>query len=90
MPSSDLIKLNIKTSSKVYFDGKVKSVTSYNDTGIFDILALHANFISIIKDKIILISADGIPQEFEIDKGVAYVTGNSIFIYLNPGKKLSK
>jgi len=43
----------------VYFDGDVKAVTSKNDTGIFDILPEHSNFISLITSPLTIRTLDG-------------------------------
>ena len=34
----------------ILFEGKVKALSSVNEMGPFDILPLHINFISVIKD----------------------------------------
>ncbi len=44
------LTLTIKSRDGIVFGGQVKSVTSTNDKGRFDILPKHANFISLVKD----------------------------------------
>ena len=75
------IHVNIKDRGKTFFDGDVTAISSYNDVGLFDVLPLHENFISLIKDKIIL--HDGINQkELKIENGLLKVKGSRINIYL--------
>ncbi|OGH23311.1 MAG: hypothetical protein A2958_00070 [Candidatus Levybacteria bacterium RIFCSPLOWO2_01_FULL_38_13] len=84
-----LILLKIQTKEGVTFDDKVKAFTSFNEKGIFDVLPQHENFISVIKDKIIIHKASGEDQEIKIDNGVLKVYENEAHVFLGltePGK----
>jgi F0F1-type ATP synthase epsilon subunit len=76
-----VIHLNIKDRGKVFFDGEVNAVSSYNEIGLFDVLPLHENFVSLIKDKIILHNPEGI-KEMKIETGLLKVRGDKVNIYL--------
>ena len=76
------ILLKIQTKEGMSFNDKVKAVTSYNDKGIFDVLAEHENFISVIKNKIIIHLLDGEDKEMKIDTGVLKVYTNEVHIFL--------
>ncbi|MFZ5425321.1 MAG: hypothetical protein ACOZAO_06010 [Patescibacteria group bacterium] len=87
----DFLEVIIRNRKKVFYDGQARSVSSYNDKGIFDILPLHANFISLIKDKIFLVTPDNQTEEISIDTGVLRTTLNGIEIYLDvTGEKSTK
>lgn len=75
------IHVNIKDRGKVFFDGEVNAVTSFNDLGIFDVLPMHENFISLIKNKIIL-HDDRNQKEMKIESGLLRANGNKVNIYL--------
>ena len=76
------IHVTIKNREKTVFDQDVTGVSSYNDVGLFDILPMHENFISLIQNKIIL--HDGTSQkEFNIDQGVVRVKDNKVEIYID-------
>jgi F0F1-type ATP synthase epsilon subunit len=60
----------------------VFAVTSVNQKGLFDILPEHENFISIIKDKIIVHKKRKDKQEIKIGTGVLKVTDNIVNIFL--------
>jgi len=77
-----LILLKIQTREGVSFNDKVKAITSFNEKGIFDVLPKHENFISIIKDKIIIHTTDGKDKEMKIDNGVLKVYENEAHIFL--------
>ena len=74
--------VSIKSKTKILFDGPVKTVSSKNERGVFDILPLHTNFITLISDYVIL--DKGLPTEkkFDIEKGVLYVLSNKVDVYV--------
>ena len=75
------LKVSITDRAGIVFEGEIDSLTSYNVKGQFDILPSHANFISIIKNKIIIQRA-GKKDEFAVDNGVLKVDNNEIKVYL--------
>jgi len=80
--NNPLILLKIQTKEGVSFNDKVKAITSYNEKGIFDVLPQHENFISVIKDKIIIHTTDGKDKEIKIDNGVLRIYENEAHIFL--------
>lgn len=78
----DLFHLKIVSKEGTLFDGDIKSLTSYNDKGKFDILGLHANFISIIYKKITIIDKNGGSKDMDIDKALLRNKENNLEIYL--------
>ncbi|OGH37823.1 MAG: hypothetical protein A3B44_01100 [Candidatus Levybacteria bacterium RIFCSPLOWO2_01_FULL_38_21] len=80
--SEPLILLKIQTKQGVLFNDRVKAITSFNEKGIFDVLPQHENFISVIKDKIIIHTTDGKDKEMKIDNGVLKVHENEAHIFL--------
>ncbi len=76
------ILLKIQTKEGISFNENVKAVTSFNEKGIFDVLPQHENFISVIKDKIIIHTTDGKDKEIKIDNGVLRVYENEADIFL--------
>lgn len=95
-PSDVVGNIRVKARSReaVIFEDDAVSVTSINDKGKFDVLPNHANFISIVKDYIIIRKQDGRDQKIEL-KGptVLKVWKNNVDIYLglgNPSAKTSE
>jgi F0F1-type ATP synthase epsilon subunit len=84
MPKPVNLALKIYGRNGVLFQGQVSSVSSANENGVFDILPGHANFISLIKSKIIY--RDAITkQEHEVRIGsqaVLKATGDGIVVFL--------
>lgn len=77
-----IFNLLIKSREGVLFDGKVKSVTSYNEKGIFDILSEHANFISLIEKKLTVVDLEDRKKEIDFDKALVRVRDNNVEVYL--------
>ena len=67
---------------KKNFKGKAKSVSSTNKVGNFDVLPHHSNFITVIKDKLIIRTDDENRVEYEFKKGVLKVSDNEVEIFL--------
>ncbi|MEK7168887.1 MAG: hypothetical protein AAB778_02640 [Patescibacteria group bacterium] len=78
----NLFHLKIVAKDGILFEGDVRSLTSYNDKGKFDILALHANFISIIYKSIKIVDSKGIEKEMIIQKALLKNRQNLLEIYL--------
>ncbi|PIY65443.1 hypothetical protein COY91_02440 [Candidatus Shapirobacteria bacterium CG_4_10_14_0_8_um_filter_39_15] len=79
----DALSLLIRDREKVSFRNMVNSVTSISDKGVFDILPQHANFISMIKEKIIIRRQGKEDVRIPITIGVLKVQRNQVEIYLD-------
>lgn len=74
--------LKVRNREEVIYDGEVDSLTSVNEAGKFDILRKHANFISLIKDYIIIRDLKGTKREIKIGQGIMKILDNKVNIYL--------
>lgn len=81
--ASDKIHVMVRNRSRLLFDDFVKAVTSKNDTGIFDILPEHSNFISVLRESITLHKIDGTEQVIPLQNGVIKVKDNGIRCYID-------
>lgn len=75
------IHLIIKDKGKIYYEGDIFALSTYNERGLFDVLPYHENFISLIKNKIILHN-NGRAKEMKIDYGLLKTDGNKVSVYL--------
>ncbi|MGI5826514.1 MAG: hypothetical protein ACOX50_03820 [Patescibacteria group bacterium] len=78
----DSISVSILNSEGTVFDGEVKALSSINEMGPFDVLPLHSNFISIIKDKVVVYLKSGGSKEFKVDSGILKAAENKIQVFL--------
>ncbi|MEZ6255390.1 MAG: hypothetical protein R3B92_01265 [Patescibacteria group bacterium] len=83
-------KITIRSRSKLHYQGMAVSLTSVNNTGKFDILGYHANFISLIKDYVLVVTSteSASPLRFDITDGVIYVDNSEVHVYLNTVENL--
>ncbi len=77
---ASLLSVFMRSAEEVLYLGEAESVSSVNEKGSFDILPLHSNFISIIKNKVV-ITLNNRPQEFKIDSAIMKVKRNNVQIY---------
>lgn len=74
--------LTVKSRSGVVFSGQVKTVTSNNERGRFDVLSYHANFISLIKDYVEYVGTDNNKVSLPIRDAVMQVEDNIVNVYI--------
>lgn len=80
--SKQKLILTVHTRRGVIFEQEVESITSYNDTGRFDVLLQHAQFISLIKNKVVARLLDGRDQQIPVDNAIMRVKGEKVEVYL--------
>jgi F0F1-type ATP synthase epsilon subunit len=81
--AAEKIHVIVRNRNQILFNDDVKSLTSKNDTGIFDVLPEHSNFISLIGGSIIIGKLDGQKQEIPVKNGVIKVKDNAIYCYID-------
>lgn len=84
MDKHETVQIKIYSPSKVYFDGPAYSLSAVNDTGPFDVLAEHKNFISLIKPCDIRVrKPDNIDFVLPVSRGVLHVKKDKILVFLD-------
>ncbi|MEK7533917.1 MAG: hypothetical protein AAB600_01130 [Patescibacteria group bacterium] len=79
---ASLLDLVIRNKQGVLYNDKVEAVSSKNDKGVFDILPEHENFISIIRESIVIHKKINQNQEMKIGNGIIRVYKNKVNIYV--------
>ncbi len=82
MPAQKQLSLKVAERDKILFRGPIVSLTSYNDKGKFDVLPLHANFISLVNKQLEVRLPNGEEKIIPIKDGVLRVEDNDISVYL--------
>jgi len=77
-----VLNLRVRNREEVLFNGPVKSVTSFNDKGIFDVLPEHANFISLIRRFLTFRNINDDKKELRLDSGIMRVYKGNIDVFL--------
>ncbi len=77
--------LHIKVYSpfKVYFNEVAKSISAVNDTGPFDILPGHHNFMTLLSPCDLVIDRDLGKQTIRISRGIMHVRKDQVTVFLD-------
>lgn len=86
MSSNTTLHVIIRDRDKVIINSDVQALSGVNEKGVFDILPLHSNFITLIEQHIILTRMDGTKQEVTINNGILRVIENRVEIYIGVHK----
>ncbi len=87
---NQIIHIIIKDKNGIILEEDAYALSSYNEIGIFDVLPLHANFISLVREKLTL-HKGGKNHDMEIGFGLLKVFQNNVHIYLglpNPDEEI--
>ncbi len=68
---------------KVYYDGIADSISAENDTGPFDILATHHNFITLLSPCEIIVRSDNNEEKITINRGIMHVKKDEVVVFLD-------
>lgn len=79
----ETINVDIRNRKEQFFSGVAKTVSSLNDTGEFDVLPQHANFVTLIKGYVIIDKKLPTEKKFEIENGVLAAKTGAVDVYLD-------
>lgn len=80
----EVLSIKIFSPREVYYDGPALTLTASNDTGNFDILPLHHNFITLLKAGTVRVGLVNHTEKFfEIQKGLLRVRNNQAVVFLD-------
>lgn len=74
--------IKVYSPFKTYFDGFAKSISAVNDTGPFDILPHHHNFITLLNPCDLVIRSME-EQKLRISRGILIVKKNEATVFLD-------
>ncbi len=75
--------VKVHTPFKVYFDGQAVSVSAANETGPFDILAGHHNFMTLLTPCNIVLDTGRDKETIPIQRGIMHVKADEVIIFLD-------
>lgn len=82
-PSEGKIMVDIRNRKEQFFQGEASTVSSVNETGEFDVLNKHANFVTLIRGYVIVDKGLATEKKFDIDSGVLAAKTDSVDVYLD-------
>ncbi len=77
-----VIKVKVRDTQKIIYEGDVERISSFNEMGPFDVYPSHANFISIIQKELALYQKKAKVKELKIEQAVLKVKQDSAHIFL--------
>lgn len=77
----DVLTVAVNSPEKVIWEGRALSVTSTNSKGAFDVLPHHANFITIIENKPIIIQTGTRTLTYTFPICLMYARDNYVYAY---------
>jgi F0F1-type ATP synthase epsilon subunit len=83
-----LLNVEIRSKRGLIFLGTADGISSRNESGKFDILPLHSNFITLVNETIVVhkTTFGGVSQihdEYPVERGVVKVFDNKVLIFLS-------
>ncbi len=78
-------EMHVKVYSpfKVYFDGLAQSISAVNDTGPFDILPMHHNFMTLLNPCEVVVRTATTQDKLQINKGIMHVKADQVIVFLD-------
>ena len=82
--SAKIMHVKVYAPFKTYYDGDALSISAINDTGPFDILPRHHNFMTLVnKCDVIIRTEDGDELRVPINRGVMHVKADRVDVFLD-------
>jgi len=80
----EVINVKVHSPYRVYYEGSAFSISAVNETGPFDILPQHFNFICLLLTcKLTIRTVKDGTQQIEIGGGVMHVKADSVIVFLD-------
>ncbi len=78
------IQVKVYSPYQTYYDAAAKSISAENDTGPFDILPRHHNFMTLVNPCEVVIRVDEAEdKKIRISRGVMHVRSNKVTLFLD-------
>lgn len=82
--NADNIQVKVYSPYQTYYDGAAKSISAENDTGPFDILPKHHNFMTLVNSgEVVIRSENAEDKKIRITRGVMHVRSNKVTLFLD-------
>jgi len=78
-----LMKVKVYSPAKVYFEGDATSISAASETGPFDILPKHHNFITLLIACNLVVRSPSGDQTIQISSGLMHVKADQVVVFLD-------
>ncbi len=79
----DILQVKVYSPYQTYFDEPAYSVSAVNDSGPFDILPRHHNFLCLLNGGNVRIQSPHGDKKIRISHGVMHVKNNKVTVFLD-------
>jgi F0F1-type ATP synthase epsilon subunit len=84
MSQTQTMQVKVYAPTRVYFDAKAASLSAENQTGPFDILPGHKNFMTLLSPCNLTVRVPQRPDfTLPIDRGVMHVKADRVTVFLD-------
>lgn len=80
-PQRDHIDLTVMSPRGLLWKGKVRSISSVNSQGSFDLLPQHAHFVTLIRNQPIAAARDEGEKQFSFKQAVIHLVDDVATVY---------
>ncbi len=77
------MQIKVYSPFRIYFDDLGFSISAVNDTGAFDILPSHHNFMTLLNPCVVTVDYLFGQQKIRINRGVMHVKADSVTVFLD-------
>jgi hypothetical protein len=78
------MRVKVYSPFRDYYDGQALSISAANDTGPFDVLPRHHNFISLLSPcELVVRTIDNDERKIRISSGLMHVKANRTTVFLD-------
>ena len=81
--ATPMMHVKVYAPFKTYFDGMAESISAVNDTGPFDILPQHHNFMTLLNPCEVIVRTGKTDERLQINKGVMHVKADQVIVFLD-------
>jgi hypothetical protein len=78
-----MMHVKVYAPFRTYYDDNAFSISAENDTGPFDILPHHKNFMTLVNPCILAIKTAAGEQRIRINRAVMHVKADSVTVFLD-------
>ncbi len=77
------MRIKVYSPFKVYYDEDAQSISAINNTGPFDILPKHHNFMTLLNPCDIIVRTGDHVQRIRISRGIMHVKADQVIVFLD-------
>lgn len=78
-----MMHIKVYAPFKTYYDDLGTSISATNDTGPFDILPQHHNFMTLLSNGEITVRSQDSEKKIEITRGIMHVKADRVIVFLD-------